>query len=305
MAVCEHCGTDFTPRDPGERYCCRGCEYVHDLIQQHGFDRFYDLKQGLVVPPVRSRPFEEHDFAWLDAIRGEAEATAVARGSQAHADFALEGISCIGCVWLIEKLFLRHPGAVRAHAHPATGRLHLEWQAGVCDLPAALRELADFGYVAAPANAATTDHERRRLAGRMGLCGAFALNAMGFSLPAYLGMPPDFAFAGLFRLIAFLSATFAMLVGGAYFIDRAWRALRVGSVHLDLPIALGLLSAYAGSITGWALGIQNLMYFDFVATFVFLMLAGRLLQTAAIDRNRRRLVRRQPVPAALDAAGTG
>lgn len=305
MAVCEHCGTEFTPRDHAERYCCRGCEYVHDLIEQQGFDRFYDLKQGLVVPPVRSRPFEEHDLTWLEAARAEAEAAAVARGAHAHVDVSVEGISCVGCVWLIEKLFLRHPGAVRANAHPATGRLHLEWQPGATDLLAAVRELADFGYVAAPADGASTDHERRRLAGRTGLCGAFALNAMGFSLPAYLGMPPEFEFAGLFRLIAFLSATLAMLVGGAYFIDRAWRALHAGAVHIDLPIALGLVSAYAGSVLGWALGKESLLYFDFVATFVFLMLAGRLLQTAAVDRNRRRLVRRQPVPGVLDAVEEG
>lgn len=302
MAVCEHCGTEFTARDSGERFCCRGCEYVHDLIQEQGFDRFYDLKHGLVVPPVRSRPFEEHDFSWLAPVQQEAEATAAARGSHAHADFSLEGISCVGCVWLIEKLFLRHPGAVRAQAHPATGRLHLEWQPGACDLTEALREFAGFGYVAAPATAATTDHERRRLAGRTGLCGAFALNAMGFSLPIYLGMPADFAFAGLFRLVAFLSATLAMLVGGSYFIDRAWRTLRVGVLHVDLPIALGLSCAYAGSVAGWALGQSRLLYLDFVATFVFLMLAGRLLQTAAVDRNRRRLVRRQPVPKTLEPA---
>ena len=108
----------------------------------------------------------------------------------------------------MEKLFLRHPGRIRAAANPANGRLHLEWQPGACDLmePFAAR-ICRFGYVAAPAGAAAGDHERRRLAARMGLCGAFALNAMGFCLPIYLGMPADFEFAGLFRLVAFLSAT--------------------------------------------------------------------------------------------------
>src|SRR5690606_27295169 len=108
----------------------------------------------------------------------------------------------------------------------------------------------------------------------------------------YLGMPADFEFAGLFRLIAFASATLAMLVGGAYFITRAWRALRTGTLHIDLPIALGLIAAYAGSVFGWTAGIERLMYFDFVATFVFLMLLGRYVQTAAVEKNRLRLVRR-------------
>ena len=284
------------------RFCCKGCEFVADLISENGFEQFYDLKQGLAVAPVRSRPFEEHDFSWLAAKVLEAEEKAVAAGDGARLDLALEGISCVGCVWLVEKLFARHAGSIRAAASPASGRLYLEWMPGRCELEPFLRELCQFGYVAAPAGAVSGDHERRRLAARMGLCGAFALNTMGFSVPVYLGMPADFEFANLFQLIAFLSATLSMLVGGGYFMDRAWRALRAGALHIDLPITLGLVAAYAGSIAGWALGKEQLLYFDFVSIFVFLMLAGRYLQTAAVERNRRRLVRQQPVPEAVPQA---
>ncbi|MEM9236372.1 MAG: heavy metal translocating P-type ATPase metal-binding domain-containing protein [Verrucomicrobiota bacterium] len=299
MATCEHCGTAFSATEAEGRYCCRGCEFVADMIRDSGFDRFYDLKQGLTTAPVRSRPFEEHDFSWAEAPINKAEELAKSKGRAAELDCSLEGISCVGCVWLVEKLFANHPGAIRAVAHPASGRLHLEWQAGACDLPSFFNELTQFGYVAGPRSGGAPDYERRRLTARLGLCGAFALNAMGFSLPGYLGMPDDFEFAGLFRLIAFLSATLAMLVGGGYFIDRAWRSLRAGSIHIDLPIALGLIAAYFGSIAGGLLGNESLSYFDFVATFVFLMLGGRYLQTAAVDRNRRRLQRASPLPSTV------
>lgn len=305
MTNCDHCGAAFSPRTVAERFCCRGCEYVHELIGENGFDQFYDLKRGLAVTPVRSRPFEEHDFSWLSAQVAEAESVANKNGGSAHLDLSLEGISCVGCVWLIEKLFVRESGAMRAAAHPSSGRLHLEWQPGQCDLEAFMRELCKFGYVAGPAGANHGDGERRRLTARVGLCGAFAMNTMGFTLPWYLGMPADFEFAGLFRIVAFLSATLSMLVGAEYFISRAWRALRVKSLHIDLPIALGLIAAYLGSILGWILGAEKLLYFDFVSTFVFLMLAGRLLQTSAVERNRQRLMRQQPVPPTLEAADGG
>ncbi|QJE95385.1 heavy metal translocating P-type ATPase [Luteolibacter luteus] len=292
MSLCEHCGTEFSPREEAERYCCRGCEYVASLIHDQGLVRFYDLKADLATAPVRSRPFEDHDFSWLER----------ASTGKDSLDCAVEGISCVGCVWLIERLFDRHPGAIRAAANPGSGRLHLEWQAGTCDLPAFARELASFGYVVAPAGTKAAT-ERRALAGRMGLCGAFALNAMGFSLPGYLGMPADFEFAGLFRLIAFASASLGMLAGGSYFITRAWRAARAGSLHIDLPIALGLIAAYLGSIAGWITGEERLMYFDFVATFVFLMLLGRYVQTAAVEKNRLRLVRRSPLPESVNSGG--
>jgi Cu2+-exporting ATPase len=303
MATCAHCGTGFSAGSADERYCCRGCEFVADLISEEGFEKFYELKQGLAVAPVKSRPFEEHDFSWLADKVAAAEQDARGQGCEARLDLGLEGISCVGCVWLIQRLFTRHPGSIRAASNPASGRLHLEWMPGKCDLEEFLRELCRFGYVAAPSVHGGGDHERRRLAARMGLCAAFALNTMAFSLPVYLGMPRDFEFADLFRLIAFLSATLSMLVGAGYFIDRAWRAVRAGSLHIDLPIALGLIVAYLGSIAGWVLDAERLLYFDFVSVFVFLMLAGRYLQTAAVERNRRRLVRRQPVPDELRLAG--
>ncbi|HEX5790495.1 MAG TPA: heavy metal translocating P-type ATPase metal-binding domain-containing protein, partial [Luteolibacter sp.] len=299
MAHCEHCGTEYSPRNEADRYCCQGCEFVAQLIDEQGFERFYELKQDQALAPVRSRPFEQHDFSWVDERLAESERQAGGEGKLASLTFGLEGISCVGCVWLIEKLFERQPGSVRAMASPSQGRMTLEWLAGRCAVKAFLEELCRFGYVATPPGPLTVDRERGRLVVRLGLCGAFALNTMGFSLPVYLGMPDDFEFAGLFRLIAMLSATLSMLVGGGYFIERAWRAWRAGSMHIDLPIALGLLAAYAGSIVGWMLGKVQLMYFDFVSTFVFLMLAGRYVQTAAVERNRRRLMRQQPVPQSL------
>jgi Cu2+-exporting ATPase len=302
MVSCAHCGTGFSPEATDDRYCCRGCGYVAALIAEQGFEQFYDLKQGVTLAPLRSRPFEEHDFSWLGQKVLDAERQAVVRGDSATLELALEGISCVGCVWLVEKLFARHAGGIRAWANPSSGRMHLEWEPGRCEVNAFLRELGHFGYVAAPSGAAAGGSEQRRLGVRLGLCGAFALNTMGFSLPKYLGMPEDFEFAGIFQLLALLSATLSMLVGGGYFIGRAWRALRVGTLHIDLPISLGLISAYIGSVAGWIMGSEGLMYFDFVSIFVFLMLGGRQLQSAALERNRRRLVRQQPVPAAVPRA---
>jgi hypothetical protein len=109
------------------------------------------------------------------------------------------------------------------------------------------------------------------------------MNAMAFSLPRYLGMEHDFALAGIFTMAAGVCATLAVLTGGSYFIGRAIRGLRCGVLHIDLPIAAGIVAAYLGSIAGWLLNSDSLLYFDFVAVFTFLMLAGRRLQSAAVD----------------------
>jgi Cu2+-exporting ATPase len=129
---------------------------------------------------------------------------------------------------------------------------------------------------------------------RIGLCAAFAMNVMLFSLPAYFGMTTAEEWAGLFRLLAFVFGTLSLLVGGSYFLGRAIRALRERALHIDLPIALGIVGAYAGSLYGWVVTEERFIYFDFVATFILLMLVGRWAQVAAVERNRRRLLREQP-----------
>lgn len=298
MSDCTHCGTPFSAADPQEKFCCRGCEFVHELIQNEGLDRFYDLRSHSTVRPARSVPFEAHDFSWLEAAVSKIEETSTP-GEPVEAEFSLEGLSCVGCVWLVEKVFLRHTGALEAAAHPATGNLRLRWTSGGSELSAFARELASFGYTLTPLRAGVSRGEMRQLGVRLGLCGAFAMNAMVFTLPRYVGMPTGFSFASIFQLIAFLSAMLGMLVGGSYFIRRAWNAARSGTLHIDLPIALGLILAFIGSLVGWAMEIEGLLYFDFVAMFVFLMLGGRYLQLSAIEKNRNRLHRHRPIPDTL------
>ena len=295
MAECAHCSTPFAAAGNEDRFCCKGCEFVYDLIHDEGLDRYYTLRQDTPVKPVRSVPFEAHDFTWLIEKVSEIE-SGTTPGKSVEGDFSLDGISCIGCVWLVEKIFLRQPGALEAAAHPATGRVHLSWQSGEMDLTTFARELVSFGYTLAPRRGGSSASEAGQLGARLGLCGAFMLNAMGFTLPSSLGMPEDFAFSGLFQLIALLTATLSMLVGGSYFIGRAWQAARMRTLHIDLPIALGLVVAYIGSLAGWGLEIRGLIYFDFVCTFVFLMLAGRYFQLSTMEKNRQRLQRQRPVP---------
>ena len=297
---CKHCATAFDPVEPGDEFCCGGCAFVHHLIHESGLDQYYTLKGSKVTAPVKSVALQRRDYAWLAESAAAAEAAAGA--GAAHLDLAVQGISCVGCVWLLERIFLRHPGALRARVRAHPGKLSIEWSPGQCDVPAFADEVRQFGYLLGPADAA--GRSTNEFSGRMGLCGAFAMNAMAFSLPRYLGMSADFALAGIFTIAAGVCATLAVLTGGSYFIRRAVQCLRSGVLHMDLPIALGILAAYAGSIIGWMLNVESLLYFDFVAVFTFLMLAGRRLQMAAVERNRGRLLGNSADGNALrDAAG--
>lgn len=285
-STCAHCHTPFTPTEREAEFCCAGCRFVKQLLIGGGLGDFYKLQGGKAGRPVGERPFEAPKTEWLEAL----VATEAENQSQPSLKLRISGVTCVGCVWLVERLFLEQPGAIRASVFPASAEAEFTWESGSDALLVLARELPRYGYVLEdPSSCEAQAPESRKLIPKLGLCAAFAMNTMAFSLPRYLGMKDSFPFAGLFDLIALLSSTLALLIGGTYFFGKALASLRHRTIHIDLPIALGLGFAYAGSIIGWLSGEAHLLYFDFVATFTVLMLGGRYLHLAAAERAQSQL----------------
>ncbi|YCM45957.1 heavy metal translocating P-type ATPase metal-binding domain-containing protein [Verrucomicrobiaceae bacterium 227] len=284
---CTHCHTPFSPTERESQFCCSGCRFVNQLLLGEGLGDFYKLQAGQAGRPVGERPFEAPQTSWLESLVTDQEAE---EETQYSLRLRISGVTCVGCVWLIEKLFLEKDGAVRASTFPATAEAEFTWQHGSPALLELANELPKYGYVLEdPASSEVRQSESRKLLPRLGLCAAFAMNTMAFSLPRYLGMDDGFEYARIFDLIALLSSTFTLLLGGTYFFSKALAAIRHRSIHIDLPIALGLALAYLGSLIGYASGETHLLYFDFVATFTVLMLGGRYLHLAAAERAQSQL----------------
>ncbi|MGJ8725995.1 MAG: heavy metal translocating P-type ATPase [Roseibacillus sp.] len=289
MSNCLHCGTPNP--SPEAQFCCSGCDFVYQTLTSEGFDRFYDLKGKNTGIPVKDRPFQPQDLAWLEKATNE----------QTTLTVAVNGVTCIGCVWLIEKLFLRLPGAQTCAIFPDTGQANFTWSEGNNPTLTLAQELPRYGYTLSALDTTKQPvRESSKLLARLGITSAFALNAMAFTLPRYLGMKPDFAFAQIFEIVTLLSATFALLIGGTYFFTRAIAALRRGTLHIDLPISLGLILAFIGSLIGYFIGEERLLYFDFVAIFTTLMLGGRYLHLAASEKARSNLTRTSALPESIE-----
>ncbi|MDA7888010.1 heavy metal translocating P-type ATPase metal-binding domain-containing protein [Akkermansiaceae bacterium] len=290
---CQHCHTPFLPTKQEPDFCCGGCRFVNELILGEGLDDFYKFQNGKAGRPVGDRPFEQSHLDWLERLISSSPNDT----SQQSLKLRISGVTCVGCVWLIERLFSEQRGAVRASIFPATAEAEFIWESDSTALIDLARELPKYGYVLEdPATSKSIVPESRKLVPRLGLSAAFAMNTMAFSLPRYLGMNDSFAYAGLFDLIALISSTFALLIGGTYFFAKAAASIRHRSIHIDLPIALGLGFAYFGSIVGWLSKEAHLIYFDFVATFTVLMLAGRYLHLTASERAQSQLQGQSAIP---------
>lgn len=279
--LCLHCGTDLA----GEvgPYCCTGCEAVHGLLRAQGLTRYYDLR-GEEGAPVAAPPSSAHDLKWLEAV----EARVAAAEGSCRVELDVQGLHCAACVWLLGELFVRQPGALRDLVNPGIGRVSLTVTRAF-PLRAYVRDVESFGYALGPPLKAETQPSRALLT-RLGVCAALTINAMIFSLPLYLGLRTGPVHT-LFAWLSFLLALASVAVGGSVFLRSAWQSVRRRVVHLDLPIALGIVLTFAGSTWAFAAGRDGRgAYFDTLSTFITLMLAGRWLQERVLERNRRYLL---------------
>lgn len=292
---CSHCGTPFQPDERNREFCCSGCEFVSRLIRDGGLDRFYDLKNTKLTP-AGGRVFQNRDYNWLLDKMAKAEASS--GETVCSLDVGVNGISCVGCVWLIEKLFEEFPGAVEARVQSGRGKALLRWERGRCALDEFAQKLQRFGYLLTESTD-STKREKSVLGRKLGVCAAFALNGMIFSLPGYFGLGASDPLAKIFVAVSFVFATLSVSVGGSYFFWRTFQSLRRGVIHIDLPISFGLICAYAGSVMAWAFGESGLLYFDFVTTFTFLMLLGRWLQERTVESNRNKISKMKIRPEAV------
>lgn len=190
----------------------------------------------------------------------------------------------MACVWLVETVSKKHQGIIETIADNTHGALEITFNTPTTDLPALANSLQKLGYEILPEKLGSSTASSSPLVVRLGICGALAINTMAFTLPRYTGMETSHELHNLLTAIAIASSTLTMLIGGSYFFKRAWSALRLGGIHMDLPISIGLIIAYLGSLAGWFTGHEDLFYFDFVAIFTFLMILGKHVQLTSLNR---------------------
>lgn len=286
QGICLHCRgeLDAAWRPEDGPFCCRGCRSVFELLNGSGLTRYYDLQRGRQAPAVSLRPTS---LAWLERLLEE-------RGETGDEPYRLsldiQGVHCAACIWLLEELFRREAGGLDLKINPTLGRVDLAWDPRAGRLEHYLEEIEKFGYRLGPAREASA-RRSSSLVLRMGVCIALALNVMMFTLTYYFGLAPeDGALYRFFGALGFGLATLAVAVGGPVFFRGALAGIRRGMAHLDLPISMGIVLAWAGSAYGYFTQGPDAAYFDSLALFIALMLVGRWAQEHVLERNRNALL---------------
>jgi heavy metal-(Cd/Co/Hg/Pb/Zn)-translocating P-type ATPase len=284
MKMCVHCDEAAVPavydevdQEQSRPFCCQGCMTVYNVLHAKGLESYYEIKNNSSVFKRRS-PVEinQSHYKYLDDEEFLKEFSSESDQGQRRMEFYLEGIHCLACLWLIEKL----PEFVRG---VISSKLDLERsvvtvvvnQSGIFSQVA--RELNQLGYRPHPLkmNQDTFDlklKEERLALIRIGVAGAAAGNIMLYAVSLYGGARDEFA--QLFNALTVVFALPVLTFSAWPFYQNALNALKNKTLSIDIPITVSLLVGGVMGLYNLFLGIPD-NYFDSLTTLVFLLLLSR------------------------------
>ena len=292
----------------GQYVCSEACRTAVETIAGARLEAWYGLRthadaQGAATADPRHR-------AELDAWRvPEVEASLLGRGvgiggdddqrtgtepepapAESAVTLTVEGMRCAGCAWLVERLLASVPGVATATVDFPLRRVEVRFDTRATRVHTLLDILARAGYRATPysvhAEEAAIESERRARIRGLGISALFGMQVMLLSIALYAsdwygGM--DAGFEQLFRWLAMLLTVPVLAWPGRTFFTGAAAALRARRLTMDVPVALGLSIAFAGSAFATVTG-EGEVWFDSVVMFVTLLSAARYLELLARRR---------------------
>ncbi|MGF7159513.1 Cu2+-exporting ATPase [Rhodoligotrophos appendicifer] len=211
--------------------------------------------------------------------RVDASFIRVLEPGMAHVDFLVPEMHCAGCMSKIEAALRDRDGVAHARANLTTHRVGVDFAEKDCDADQLLAAIERCGYRARPFDAAALDASAEdktasRLLTSLAVAGFAAGNVMLLSVSVWSGA--DGATRDLFHWLSALIALPCIAYAGQPFFRSAYRALKAGTLNMDVPISLGVILASAMSLYETATSGQH-AWFDASVGLLFFLLLGRYL----------------------------
>lgn len=278
---CHHCQGDIVSvvkNDEEQSFCCRGCLSVHGILQNFGLSNYYELTQAESKLIPQAIEVEGYDYLkdqdFIDSYK-------VDDGFL----FYVRGIECFACNWLFDNIKELSPFIQHAYYDHSFKSLKIQ----VSDdqyLFQALLPILQLGYDLEPIKEVqslevTKKQDKRTELIRLAVAMLVMGNIGTLSLSDYLGVE-----GSLLIFLQNLSA-FIFVVIPTYcsipFYQTTWSMLKVKRISLDLPISISIIAgsfiSYFNLLTG-----NNHIYFDSLATLVFLILGVRFILNRVFEK---------------------
>jgi Cu+-exporting ATPase len=280
---CHHCGLpcdDITIEYDEKAFCCQGCKMVYEILNAHDMCQYYDLDQQAGIS-LKSRRQEE--YAFLEDPEIVEQLIDFSDGQSARVTFFIPQMHCASCIWLLEKLYRLNPGIEASKVNFVKKEAYITYNTQLSNLRQVVELLASIGY--APAiNLSHANNRDRQIVDRsfyykLGIAGFAFGNIMLLSFPEYLGLDKslDPFFFKLFGYLNILLALPLVFYSGRDYLQSAWLGLKQGSLNIDVPITIGILTLFGRSVFE-IVSQTGSGFLDSLAGLVFFLLVGKWFQ---------------------------
>jgi Cu2+-exporting ATPase/Cu+-exporting ATPase len=282
---CYHCGeTSHTPivlvDKSGKElpFCCHGCVSVFRLINSKGMEEFYKIKEtGVQFQKSGPISITEIDYSYLDDEKF-IEKYVKDEGDTYRIEFYLEGVHCISCLWLIEKLPQFMEGVMNSRLDMEKSKVTIIAKKSH-SLAEIAQELNSLGYRPHPITESADIERLRRKEEygfliRIGVAGACLGNIMLLATSIYAGLKGSLG--DFFIWLSFFISLPALFYSAAPFYRSAFASLKNLRINLDVPIVLAVFTGFSSGVYSLFTG-GNEVYFDSLTALIFLLLISRYL----------------------------
>ena len=201
----------------------------------------------------------------------------------------LEGLRCAGCALRVERELQGSPGVRDASVNFATQRALVRFDANATCDSALVRRVEALGYRALAYDPGALERPEERDAratlARLLVAAFLAANVMVISLALYFGALAEIE-PGVRRALRWLAIGLSIPAAtwcAWPFWRGAFRGAKRRELTLDLPVVLGVSTAFAASVLGTLAETRD-VYMDSASMIVFLILLGRTLERSARAR---------------------
>ncbi len=313
---CFHCNLPVLEEHPStlkvfgkvQSFCCQGCKAVCHAIVSSGNEDYYHYREvtgktattGVASPQHLVKQLKLYDKPEIqrDFVRTCEEEGKVCK----EAWLILEEIRCAACMWLNERTLRQLEGVLEVQADYTGQQLKVRWDSGKTSLSTLLEAIHHIGYRAHPFDpqyreALNREQEQRSIK-RILFAIILGMMVMQTAIGSYFfGAANDVGeyplWITLSRWSSLLATGVILAYPGQLFFRNAWRDLRNRTLGMDVPVALGLLVAWLGSLHATITGTGE-VYYESIAMFVLFILVARYVElrarmsaTALLDRTAK------------------
>ena len=294
---CFHCGLPVPKRSEWavvinqvvRPMCCPGCMAVAQAITSGGLGNYYTDRTAYAAsaqPGIDQQNMILGELTLYDEGQSTEQAEEHAGepvGEPGEATFAITGIRCAACVWLIEQRLRLLPGLHSANMNVATERLHVRWDKTRCKPSLILGAVRAIGYTAHPFDAVLHGEQllrtEKKLFRQLFIAALLMMQTMMYSVPLYLASEDsmDPITTALMRWAGLVLTIPAVMYCAQPFFKGAWSNIKNRVLGMDVPVVIAIIAAFLGSFAATVRGVGEI-YFDSISMFIFLLLCSRYLE---------------------------